>query len=143
MWIRHIALFMPQEASGQRPASKGVLVSVMAPFDGTNMLATGEKKVNIRDLTSEALAANQDLADLLSVLTTELARVATNDSGLLTCNINASYPDRPVAVQAFFKNGKGYTLGNMFALAAEDTTFAAAISTVMAKLAALAGLPVA
>lgn len=109
----------------------------MLPYDGTNLLALGGKQV-MRRIDG---ALDGQTQAVLATITTEVKRLAANDTQPLSVIVGAQDPTKPVRIVVWFADKKTYHIPDAFALAGTDSTFAQVFGATLAEIARLAGLP--
>jgi hypothetical protein len=132
MWVQHLNIVLPTE---EKP--KGIIQAHLLPYDGTNLLALGGKRV-MKSLPSE----EAETAQMLDGLKAEVARLSGNTSAPLQIMVSAQDPTKPVRATVRFADRKMHNIADCFALAAEDSVFAGVLGSTLAEIARLAGLEI-
>lgn len=132
MWVQHLNIVLPTE---DKP--KGVIQAQLLPYDGTNLLALGGKRV-LKSLPSAESATTQ----MLDNLKAEVARLSGNTSAPLQIMVSAQDPTKPVRATVRFANRKMHNIEDCFALAATDSKFAGVLNATLSEIARIAGLQI-
>lgn len=130
MWVRGLQL------------DQNRLVANMLPYDGADhILATGEKRVLLRDLPASR-QSDPVLDAVVMAVHTEAARLSGNTSGFKQLSVMAPSPTAPVVARILFVDGEAYRVADCYARAGQSATFAGVFSATMAEIARQAGLTV-
>jgi hypothetical protein len=132
MWVQHLNIVLPTEGK-----PKGVIQAQLLPYDGTNLLALGGKRV-MKPLPSLESATTQ----MLDNLKAEVARLSGNASAPLQIMVSAQDPTKPVKATVRLADRKMHNIEDCFALAATDSSFATVLGSTLAEIARIAGLQI-
>jgi hypothetical protein len=130
MWVQHLNIVLPTEAN-----PRGVIQSHLLPYDGSNLLALGVKRV-MQPLPSTQAPTTQ----MLDMLKAEVSRLSGNTSAPQQIMVSANDPTKPVRATIRFTDKKMHNIADCFALAATDSSFAGVLGSTLAEIARLAGL---
>jgi len=136
MWITNLGIFLP---TSEKP--RGFLAGNLLPYDGTHLLAIGGVRVNVMDLASKRTTDTM-LDGVLTNLTNECKRQASNTSEVKFVNVSAHDSTKPVFAQIGFTDGNFHRIPDCFALAETDSVFSGVLMATMAEVARQAGLAV-
>jgi hypothetical protein len=147
MWISKLHLSLVNDWHG-------FLMAKLLPYDGQYLLATGGKDVFIRDLQN-VRKTDMTLDAVLTALDIEIQRQYGNEfkkhlpnlegvtvpsPSLITLQVFADDPSKPVKANAFCDSGAIVTIEDCFALTATDQQFAQVFISTMGEIARQAQL---
>lgn len=143
MWIANFRVTFPDPVFSNPifPQSMGAAYANLLPYDGTHLLATGNKPVVIRDLQTER-AQDAEFDAMLNSLEAECKRQAGKTAMIKSVQVMAPDPAKPVTAQIVFVDGTTHRIPDCFALSASDTIFGAMFTAAMEEIARLAGFVV-
>jgi hypothetical protein len=116
---------------------RGNLGSRWLPYDGTTLLAVGEKQKQ-----TPLPSTDEKLNAVLTALCATAQRIAEKKVDVKFIAVTASDPSKPVAAVVSFVDGSFHKVVDCFALASSDGEFGQVFSMVMGVAAQLAGLAV-
>ncbi|MEI6177583.1 MAG: hypothetical protein WCS43_11880 [Verrucomicrobiota bacterium] len=131
-WITNLGVFY---STPEKP--RGFLAGNMLPYDGTHLLQTGMKRIQVMDLATKR-ASDPVLNGILTGLATECQRQAGKTANVKFLQVIAGDIANPVMAQISFVDGSFHRILDVFGLAATDEVFAAVLNTTMLAIAALA-----
>jgi hypothetical protein len=132
MWVQNLNIILPTE---DKP--KGTIQAQLLPYDGTNLLALGGKRV-MKPLPSAESATTQ----MLDNLKAEVARLSGNTSAPHHIMVSAQDPTKPVRASVRFVDKKMHNIADCFALATKDKVFATVFNATLVEIARLADLKI-
>lgn len=137
MWVQKLVVAFPVN-------SRGMLVADFKPYDGANLLTEGQQLVErkLGALSKENTPKGQAIANLLATLETEIKRLSKKTAAVLTVEVTAPHPTKPVVIRTWFSDRTQYEVEDAYALCASDTTFTSVFQTAMGTIATLAGLQI-
>lgn len=124
-----------------------MLQANLLPYDGTHLLATGQKRVNELDLATK-MESDANLSAVITSIKAEIARLSGHSEDFHIMQINAGDPSKPVTATIMWdkpETGEAipmYRIADCFALCASDTQFAGVFQNTMGEIARLGGLNV-
>ena len=143
-WIVSIRINFPIP-SFPVPLAKELYGSLSAGFlqyDGTHLLATGDKPLILPKLTDK-IAADTVFAGVFNSLVAEVKRQAVVSTELASLTLIAPDPAKPVRVAVQFVDGINFSIPDCYAMGKTDSVFAGVFSAVEAEIARQAGLVIA
>lgn len=136
MWITNLGICLAVDN-----ISKGYIQAKFAPYDGTHILATEGRRLNMVDVPA-ARASDPVLDSTLTALVAELHRLSNKTADAQFLAVDAQKPGVPVHAVCKFADGTYYSIKDCYALAASDSVFAEVFQATMAEIARQAGLTV-
>ena len=131
-WISNLGIFLP---TADKP--RGFLAGNKLPYDGTHLLQTGTKRIQVMDLATKR-ANDPALDGILTGLAAECQRQAVKTTDVKFVQVQAGDPAKPVFAQVAFVDGSFHRILDVFGLAGTDPVFAGVLTSTMNALAALA-----
>lgn len=136
MWVTNLGLYFPVT---ELPHS--FLSARLSQYDGTNLLSTGGKYLNLPNLAASR-AADAVLEASISDLLAECQLLAASESPVSMLLVSAPDPTKPVWARIVFVDKEFHDIHDCYALAATDPVFATVFQNTLEEIARLSGLTV-
>ena len=141
MWASNFRLQLPNLSM---PMSSylyhGQFFATLNPYDGTHLLRTGTKVVQITDLISKR-QTDPIFDSVITSVVLEIERQA-NKTDLSSITVMAYDPEYPVRIIAEFSNRAKYNILDCYKLCATDSVFAGVFQSALEEVARQAGLTI-
>jgi hypothetical protein len=135
-WITTAILAFPTGTN-----NKGYIRAEFAPYDGTHVLASGEKVENIYPLT-EKMTATPSLAAAVNAAKATATRLSKKSATCTRIGVSAPAPGKQARVTFMFDDKSVYAVPDAFDLMTKDADFASVFTNTMNEIAKQAGLQI-
>ena len=135
MWITNLQIIL------NNSTTNGRINAMLLPYDGVHLLALGGKQISTRDL-SATIISNHTLNSAISELLDLVSSRSKNTSAVLSIQVVALDPSKPVTAMVHFSDGNPYRINDCFKLCSTDAVFYTVFNNTMIEIAKLANLTV-